>query len=83
MIPTKNPATVRHPDMFSNKFNQFISKCLVKNPEARASSSDLLQHDEFIADAKSPDILSEIIDLTIKERNRLQMSDLIVEGEPF
>ncbi len=81
MIPTKEPATVQHPEMFSEAFNQFVARCLVKDPGTRESSSDLLQRDAFIRGAKSGSILSDIIELAIRERKKIQPSDLVVEGD--
>lgn len=44
MIPTKPPPSFREPDKWSPEFIDFVSVCLVKNPEERATASDLLQH---------------------------------------
>lgn len=44
MIPTKPPPSFREPDQWSSEFIDFVSVCLVKNPEERATASDLLQH---------------------------------------
>lgn len=81
MIPTKEPATVRYPAMFSDQFNSFVGRCLVKDPELRETSSDLLQNDGFISNAKAGTILCDIIELAIKERNKLKPSDLMIEGK--
>ena len=43
MIPTKPPPSFRNPDKWSPEFIDFVSKCLVKNPEQRASAQELLQ----------------------------------------
>lgn len=47
MIPTKPPPSFRDPDIWSPEFIDFVSLCLVKNPEERATATDLLAH-EFI-----------------------------------
>lgn len=47
MIPTKPPPSFREPDRWSPEFIDFVSRCLVKNPEERATASEMLQH-EFI-----------------------------------
>lgn len=47
MIPTKPPPSFREPDQWSPEFIDFVSRCLVKNPEERATASEMLQH-EFI-----------------------------------
>ncbi|XP_017779525.1 PREDICTED: serine/threonine-protein kinase 3 isoform X2 [Nicrophorus vespilloides] len=60
MIPTKPPPSFREPDIWSPEFIDFVSICLVKNPEERATASTLLQH-VFIGNAKQPSILSQMI----------------------
>uniref|UniRef100_A0A182KDL5 non-specific serine/threonine protein kinase n=1 Tax=Anopheles christyi TaxID=43041 RepID=A0A182KDL5_9DIPT len=60
MIPTKPPPSFRDPDIWSPEFIDFVSLCLVKNPEERATATDLLVH-EFIRNAKPCSILSQMI----------------------
>ncbi|CAK1544348.1 unnamed protein product [Leptosia nina] len=60
MIPTKPPPSFREPDQWSSEFIDFVSQCLVKNPEERATAEYLLTH-EFIGNAKQPHILSQMI----------------------
>lgn len=43
MIPTNPPPTFTTPDLWSASFRDFVSKCLVKNPETRATATQLLQ----------------------------------------
>jgi len=43
MIPTKPPPTFKEPEKWSEDFKDFVAKCLVKNPEERATASQLLQ----------------------------------------
>ncbi|XP_059480802.1 solute carrier organic anion transporter family member 74D-like [Neocloeon triangulifer] len=60
MIPTKPPPSFREPDRWTAEFIDFVSRCLIKNPEERASASELLQH-EFINYPKQPNILTQLI----------------------
>ncbi|XP_053677646.1 serine/threonine-protein kinase 3 [Anopheles nili] len=60
MIPTKPPPSFRDPDIWTSEFIDFVSLCLVKNPEERATATDLLAH-EFIRNAKPCSILSQMI----------------------
>lgn len=60
MIPTKPPPSFREPDKWSAEFIDFVSVCLVKNPEERATATDLLSH-VFVGNAKAPNILSTMI----------------------
>jgi len=50
MIPTKPPPTFRDPSKWSPRFTHFVERCLVKTPEKRATSSELLQC-EYITSA--------------------------------
>ena len=43
MIPTKPPPSFRQPDKWSPEFIDFVSRCLVKNPEKRASAVELMK----------------------------------------
>jgi len=43
MIPTKPPPSFRDPDRWSPQFSDFVSKCLVKNPEQRTGAKELLK----------------------------------------
>ncbi|XP_053208624.1 serine/threonine-protein kinase 3-like [Panonychus citri] len=67
MIPTKPPPSFRDPDRWSTEFIDFVSRCLVKNPEHRASASSLLQH-EFINKALPVSTLIHMI----QEANMIQ-----------
>ncbi|XP_047531755.1 serine/threonine-protein kinase 4 isoform X1 [Vanessa atalanta] len=60
MIPTKPPPSFREPDQWSPEFIDFVSQCLIKNPEERATAEFLLAH-EFIGNAKQASILSSMI----------------------
>lgn len=60
MIPTNPPPTFRNPDLWSTSFQDFVKQCLVKNPENRATATQLLQH-QFIKSAKPSSILRALI----------------------
>ncbi|KAI2652759.1 Serine/threonine-protein kinase 3 [Labeo rohita] len=60
MIPTNPPPTFRKPELWSDDFTDFVKKCLVKNPEQRATATQLLQH-PFITSAKPVTILRDLI----------------------
>ena len=60
MIPSKPPPSFSQPDKWSPAFIDFVSRCLVKQPDARATASELLQH-EFIKNSKPPEILADMI----------------------
>uniref|UniRef100_A0A7N6C4M8 Serine/threonine-protein kinase 3 n=1 Tax=Anabas testudineus TaxID=64144 RepID=A0A7N6C4M8_ANATE len=60
MIPTNPPPTFRKPELWSDEFTDFVKKCLVKNPEQRATATQLLQH-PFISQAKPVSILRDLI----------------------
>lgn len=52
MIPTNPPPTFRNPDQWSEPFQDFISQCLVKSPDKRATATQLLQ--VTVKDGESP-----------------------------
>jgi len=60
MIPTKPPPTFRDSELWSPQFIDFVSRCLVKSPESRATASELL-HSDYIANSKSCQILQPMI----------------------
>ncbi|GAM24558.1 hypothetical protein SAMD00019534_077330 [Acytostelium subglobosum LB1] len=59
--PSRPPPRLTEPEQWSDDFNDFIAKCLVKKPEARPSADDLLKH-PFITNAKSHGLLVPLID---------------------
>lgn len=60
MIPTKPPPSFRDPDRWSADFIDFVSVCLVKDPCARASATDLIQHD-FLQKSGGTQALTQMI----------------------
>ncbi|XP_034312173.1 serine/threonine-protein kinase 3 isoform X5 [Magallana gigas] len=78
MIPTKPPPSFRNPDKWSPEFIDFVSKCLVKNPEQRVSAAELMQH-EFIQNAKPREALHKMIN-DAKEIQAAQNS-IITNGD--
>ena len=51
MIPTKPPPTFKDCDRWSPQFIDFVSRCLVKTPEKRATAAQLLHSDYIGIDA--------------------------------
>ncbi|KAI8919081.1 hypothetical protein PhCBS80983_g04651 [Powellomyces hirtus] len=60
MIPTKPPPKLDNPSAWSDNFNDFIAKCLVKNPAQRPTAEELLKH-PFITSAPGLSVLSETV----------------------
>eukprot|EP01114_Cavostelium_apophysatum_P016593 TRINITY_DN4759_c0_g1_i4.p1 TRINITY_DN4759_c0_g1~~TRINITY_DN4759_c0_g1_i4.p1 ORF type:complete len:843 (+),score=174.90 TRINITY_DN4759_c0_g1_i4:907-3435(+) len=57
-----NPApTLTDPGKWSADFNDFLSKCLVKEPEQRATSRDLLKH-PFVNRGNSKQLVAEVVE---------------------
>jgi len=44
LISSSPPPTLQEPDKFSDEFKDFLSHCLVKDPEGRYTSAQLLEH---------------------------------------
>ncbi|CAG0883724.1 unnamed protein product [Darwinula stevensoni] len=74
MIPTKPPPSFRQPDQWSPEFIDFVTGCLVKNPEQRATATSLLSHD-FIRSAKPCSILSQMI-MEAQEKRKTQQQGI-------
>jgi len=83
MIPTKPPPTFKHPERWSTDMKDFVSKCLVKNPEERLSATSLLQH-PFIRNAKPVDVLSPMLAEAMQRRDEEHSEEPedIEDGEP-
>ncbi|KAF3833928.1 hypothetical protein F7725_025132 [Dissostichus mawsoni] len=71
MIPTNPPPTFRKPELWSDEFTDFVKKCLVKNPEQRATATQLLQH-QFISQAKPVSILRDLITESMEMKAKRQ-----------
>ncbi|XP_050729370.1 serine/threonine-protein kinase 3-like isoform X2 [Eriocheir sinensis] len=67
MIPTKPPPSFREPDQWQPEFIDFVSRCLVKNPEERATATELLQH-PFIRGAQPSSILRTMLEEAMEIR---------------
>ncbi|EFA75800.1 putative protein serine/threonine kinase [Heterostelium album PN500] len=59
-VPNMPPPKLANPKDWSPSFNDFISKCLTKDPEQRPSVGDLLSH-PFIQNAKTTECLGNMI----------------------
>ncbi|CAN9512590.1 unnamed protein product [Ophioblennius macclurei] len=84
MIPTNPPPTFRSPDLWSASFQNFVSQCLVKNPENRATATQLLQH-PFIKAAKPSSILRALItdamEIKLKRQEEAEQREQDAEDE--
>lgn len=81
MIPTKPPPSFRKPDKWSSSFIDFVSRCLIKNPEDRATAKELLQH-EFILNAKPCTLLHKMIQ-EAREIQEAHSNQLEIESEKY
>ncbi|KAK4317534.1 hypothetical protein Pmani_011378 [Petrolisthes manimaculis] len=85
MIPTKPPPSFREPDQWQPEFIDFVSRCLVKNPEERATATELLQH-PFIRAAQPSSILRTMLEEAMEIResqnsNRQNQIKTITESD--
>ncbi|XP_073539632.1 serine/threonine-protein kinase 4-like [Phyllobates terribilis] len=83
MIPSNPPPTLRKPENWSKQFIDFINQCLVKNPEQRASATELLQH-PFVKTTKGVSILKHLINDALEakiKRSELQQREVEPEEE--
>lgn len=78
MIPSKPPPTLEEPTKYSKEFNDFIAKCLVKNPDQRPGAEELLSHPFIAADRKSSvlaPLIEESNDLIQVNKRRIERND--------
>ncbi|KYQ92476.1 putative protein serine/threonine kinase [Tieghemostelium lacteum] len=61
MIPREESPTLTNNTKWSEKFRDFISKCLTKDPALRPSAKELLNH-EFIKTTKPLSILGDVVE---------------------
>ncbi|XP_032405888.1 serine/threonine-protein kinase 4-like [Xiphophorus hellerii] len=84
MIPTNPPPTFRNPDQWSPDFLDFIKKCLIKNPENRATATQLLQH-PFIKSAKPNSVLRALIqdamEIKLKRQEEAEQAEQDAEDD--
>jgi len=65
LIPTRDPPTLTEPSEWSDNFNDFLARCLVKNPDERWNADELLKH-PFIKNARGPGFLQPLVDETLQ-----------------
>ncbi|XP_033727991.1 LOW QUALITY PROTEIN: myosin-IIIb-like [Pecten maximus] len=83
-IPRNPTPTLSKPDQWSNEFNDFISKCLIKDFELRPQASELLNH-PFISQvaAESSVYQKKLHDLTSSMDQTVHQPDVTVKkGRP-
>lgn len=68
LIPKAKPPVLDGP--FSAVFKDFVSQCLTKDPSARPTANELLQH-RFIRGARKTNYLTELIERYQDYRNRM------------
>ncbi|KYQ92240.1 putative protein serine/threonine kinase [Tieghemostelium lacteum] len=60
MVPNWPPPTFNDPKKWSPLLNDFLAKCLDKDPEKRSSPSELLHH-PFLRKVKGPEVLGDLV----------------------
>ncbi|XP_037081938.1 serine/threonine-protein kinase 4-like [Pollicipes pollicipes] len=74
MIPTKPPPSFRDLNQWSPEFIDFVQRCLVKNPDERATATELLDH-RFIRAAQPASVtLTRIISEATEARAQQQLA---------
>ena len=76
MIPQKPAPTFKRPELWSPELIEFVSKCLVKNPEKRATAVDLLKHDFINSAPEVGSLLPLINEAKEIHAEQMRMMDL-------
>ena len=79
MIPSKPPPSFNQPDKWSPQFTDFVTRCLVKNPEERATAKELLEH-EFLKNPNPPECLCALINEARQVRERLAETVVVIKS---
>eukprot|EP00040_Diaphanoeca_grandis_P016551 m.85537 g.85537 ORF g.85537 m.85537 type:complete len:456 (-) comp25879_c0_seq1:388-1755(-) len=66
MIPSNPPPELQQPDTFSEKFVNFLKRCLVKKPADRLTSSELLEDPWILEAGPSGRVLGDVIEETFR-----------------
>jgi len=69
LIPTKPPPTFSKPESFSTSFQDFVAKCLTKDPTTRPSANELSKH-PFIKQAKDTEVLKNLVTSCLEVKKR-------------
>jgi serine/threonine protein kinase len=80
IIPQKPAPSLSKPDEWSSGFNDFLSKCLQKDPENRAFAKDLLKHSWIKKHSKRANkeiekLVSESIPYIVQARKEAMEND--------
>ena len=80
MIPNKPSPTCKDPSKFSTLCNNFILRCLEKNPDKRPTAEHLL-NDDFIKSSPDSTILLELVQLSLelKSKKKTEMNKSVEE----
>jgi serine/threonine protein kinase len=62
MIPNSPPPTLPDPSQWSADFNDFLKKCLVKNPAERPTARELLTTHPFVLKSGKKSIIAALVD---------------------
>lgn len=81
MIPMKPAPTLKNPSAWSPEMVDFLSRCLQKNPEDRATSEQLLVHDwikeevKYIQEHHTSPVLKKFFDDNIEEIMKVRLGE--------
>lgn len=75
-IPAKPAPTFREPALWSAEFTHFVARCLVKNPDERATAVELLDH-AFIQNCGPVSLISDMIE----EAAQMERQEEVRRGE--
>jgi len=66
MIPSRPPPRLTEPSKWSKEFNDFVSKCLTKEPAERPTADALLKH-PFMKRVKDTKLLKHLVSMTMDQ----------------
>ena len=72
-IPAKPAPTFREPELWSAEFTDFVARCLVKDPDERATAEELLEH-PFIQNCGPASVIRDMIEEAVLAQQQEEAS---------
>lgn len=81
VIVSKPPKSLTYPEKWSSEFNDFVSKCLIFDPELRPSAKELLKHNFIKKYSKGQSLISELVSNSLDQIAEFRKMNLLEEDD--
>lgn len=80
-IVKEPPKGLTNPEKWSKEFNDFVSKCLVYNPDDRNNAKDLLSHPFILKFSRGNSLIAELVTISLDEISQYRRTYLNDDSE--